>query len=89
MRNGIHLQPGRFMLVCRGIRAPADAARWRGLPVPRLFAQGGGASHRKHAINAKDGHCGSGPVNLFEEIATKIYVRVTFLCVEKRSTSTR
>jgi hypothetical protein len=50
MRNGIQLQPGRLMLVRGGIRAPADAARWRELPVPRLPAQGGGAGWRKGAI---------------------------------------
>jgi len=43
MRNGIHLQPRGTVLVFRGNRAPADAARRRGLPVPGLFAQGGGS----------------------------------------------
>jgi hypothetical protein len=32
------------MLVRRGNHAAADANRWRRLPVPGLFAQGGGAS---------------------------------------------
>jgi hypothetical protein len=30
------------MLVRGGNRAPADAGRWRGLPVPGLPAEGGG-----------------------------------------------
>jgi hypothetical protein len=42
MRNGVHLQPGRAVLVRRGGCPPADACRWRGLPVPRLSAPGGG-----------------------------------------------
>src|SRR5487761_2136679 len=40
--NGIHLPPGRTLLVRRGNRPPADACRRRGLPVPRLSAEGGG-----------------------------------------------
>jgi hypothetical protein len=44
LRNGIHLQPGGTVLVRRGNRAAADANRWWRLPVPGLFAQGGGAT---------------------------------------------
>jgi hypothetical protein len=40
MRNGIHLHAIRIMLVRGGNRAAADADRQRGLPVPRMPAQG-------------------------------------------------
>src|SRR6266480_7502716 len=46
LRNGIHLRPGGNMLVRRGSRAAADAARWRRLPVPRLLAEDGGGRTR-------------------------------------------
>jgi hypothetical protein len=52
MRIGIHLQYGRAVLVRRGSCPPADADRWRGLPVPRLSAQGGGTGVRKPAAIA-------------------------------------
>jgi len=45
MRNGIRLQAGRPVLVHRGNRPIADAARGRGLPVPGLFAERGVAGN--------------------------------------------
>ena len=39
-RHGIHLRLAGAMLVRRGNRATADADRGRGLPVPRVPAQG-------------------------------------------------
>jgi hypothetical protein len=48
LRNGIHLPPGGAVLVRRGNRAAADAGRWRGLPVPGLSAEDGGADGLRH-----------------------------------------
>jgi hypothetical protein len=50
MRNGIHLQPRGAVLVRRGTRAPADAARWRRLPVPGVFAEDGGCREQPHFV---------------------------------------
>jgi HAD superfamily hydrolase (TIGR01509 family) len=47
MRDGIFMQPVRYLLVHRGSREAADAGRRRRLPVPRLPAQGG-AAKREH-----------------------------------------
>jgi hypothetical protein len=47
LRNGIHLQSFRAVLVRRGNRPAADAARRRRLPVPGLPAQGGGGKFRR------------------------------------------
>jgi hypothetical protein len=58
MRHGIHLQPGRAMLVRRGNRPAADAGRRRGLPVPGLFTEGGGANLKQLcALMAYRRHC--------------------------------
>jgi hypothetical protein len=43
LRNGIHLRPLGTVLVRGGNRAAADADGWRGLPVPGVFAEDGGA----------------------------------------------
>src|SRR3954447_16557690 len=40
VRNGIHLRSGRAVLVRRGNRQAANAQRSRGLPLPRLLAEG-------------------------------------------------
>jgi hypothetical protein len=50
LRHGIFLRPVRIMLVRRGNRSPADAGRWRGLPVPGLFAEDGGSVARTGVI---------------------------------------
>jgi hypothetical protein len=50
MRNGIYLRAGRAVLVQGRNRAPADAAGWRGLRMPRLPAQGSGAGEREGVI---------------------------------------
>ena len=42
LRHGIYLQPVGAVLVRGGNRAAADAGRWRGLPVPGVFAEDGG-----------------------------------------------
>src|SRR4051812_40561107 len=49
LRNRIHLQSFRGLLVRGRNRAPADAGRRRRLPVPGLFAQGGGTGGRESA----------------------------------------
>jgi hypothetical protein len=46
MRNGIHLQPRRAMLVRRGNRALADAGGRRGLRMSGLLAEDGGAKFK-------------------------------------------
>src|SRR5205814_7586037 len=45
LRNRIHLQPGRAMLVRGRVLSTADADRRRRLPVPGMFAQGDNAAH--------------------------------------------
>jgi hypothetical protein len=48
------------MLVQRGNCAAADAGRWRGLPVPGLFAQDGSGANFKYrrALTDHRRHCG-------------------------------
>jgi hypothetical protein len=52
LRSRIHLRSGGTVLVPRGDRAAADADGRRGLPVPRLPAQRGGAGERNRTAIA-------------------------------------
>ena len=57
MRRRIRMQSGRIVLVRGGNRAPADAGRGRGLPVPGMPAQGGCTTRQKRFSLTRKSDC--------------------------------